>query len=345
MNSMLVAIDTAKAVFQVATSTAAGKVQLDRRFSRAQVIAFLSGLAPCVVIMEACGSSHWLARQVSGMGHRVALLPPHLVKPYVGRRNKTDRADAKALLEAYRNEQIKPVPIKSADQQVLTSLHALRSSCMKQRVCGLNELRAHLREHGFLIPIGAKKVVPAARLVIQDADADLPDGLRGPLAALCHQIECLEIRMAELERQIKAAADTPVVKRLLGIPGIGLLTATAIVAFVGDLHRFPTARHFASYLGLTPREHSSGSKRRLGRISKMGNPYLRGLLVHGARAALQAGKRVEHPDSLRQWALKLRTRNHHNKTTVALANKLARIAWAVVTRDTAYTPQPTRAAA
>jgi transposase len=345
VHSMLVAIDTAKAVFQLAVSSAAGQVQIHRRVSRQGLVEFLGGLAPCVVIMEACGSSHYWARRFHAMGHRVALLPPHLVKPYVSR-NKTDRADAKALLEAYRNEEIKPVPAKTAEQQVLTTLHALRSSCMKQRVMGLNELRGHLREHGFFIPLGAKRVVPAAWLVIQDAEAELPDGLRAPLAQLCQHIEALDERIAELERQLKVAAATiPLVARLMEIPGIGLLIATALVAYVGDLHRFPTARHFASYLGLTPRERSSGSKRRLGRISKMGNPYLRTLLVHGARAALTAGRRAQTPDLLRRWALDIQSRRHHNKATVALANKLARIAWAVGTRATAYGNQPPRAAA
>jgi transposase len=342
VNSTLIAIDTAKAVFQVAVSDAPGKVKMHRRLSPQHLVLFVAAQPPATIVMEACGSSHFWARRFMAMGHEVALLPPHLVKPYVPR-NKTDRADAKALLEAYRNDEIKRVPVKSAAQQVLTTLHALRESCKKQRVASLNELRAHLREHGFFIPLGPRKVVPAAWLVIEDANADLPDGLRPVLADLCRHIDILNQRQDDLDAQLKVAASaSPLVPRLMDIPGVGILTATAVVAFVGDLTRFPTARHFASYLGLTPREHSTGNSRRLGRISKMGNPYLRSLLVHGGRAALSAGKRTENPDPLRRWALAVQGRRHHNKATVALANKLARIIWAVGTRQTPYSPDHAR---
>ena len=345
MNSTLIAIDTAKAVFQLAISASPGKVEVHRRLSRQQLVDFLASHASCIVIMEACGSSHWWAQRLLKMGHQVVLLPPHLVKPYGDRRRKNDRTDAKALLEAYRNEDIKPVPIKTANQQVLTTLHGLRSSCMKQRVISLNELRGHMREFGIFIPLGAKRVVPACWLAIEDANSGLPDALRAPLAELCRQVGALDNRIADIEKQLKEAAGTlPVVLQLMEIPGIGLLIATATVAFVGDLTRFPTARHFASFLGLTPKERSSGNKRRLGRISKMGNPYLRTLLVHGARAALNAGRRVEQPDSLRRWALNVQSRTHHNKATVALANKLARIIWAVATRGIPYSAEPRKAA-
>ena len=220
------------------------------------------------------------------LGHRVVLLPPHHVRPYV-RRNKTDRTDAKGILEASRNEDIRPVPVKTVAQQVLTSLHRLRSGWMSERTARINSLRGLLRELGVFIPAGARQVVPAVWALIEDADADVPDALRPFFAELCQEIREIEARVDQVERQLQAMSQQlPVVAQLLTIPGIGLLTATALVAFIGDIRRFPSARHLASYLGLTPREYSSGLRRYLGRISKRGDGYLRTLLIHGARSVL-----------------------------------------------------------
>ena len=181
-----------------------------------------------------------------------------------------------------------------------------------------------------MIPEGIEKVLPQVRLLVEDADSGLPDSLRHTLTDACDEIECLGARIRQAERQLEAVAEqTPVVERLRSIPGIGLMPSTALVAFVGDVRRFPSARHFASYLGLTPREYSSGLRHRLGRISKRGDSYLRLLLVHGARSVLCHAKKATTHDRLRTWALKLQSRSRHNKAAVALANKLARIAWAV----------------
>ncbi len=236
--------------------------------------------------MEACGSAHYWGRRIEALGHRVVLLPPHHVRPYV-RGNKTDRTDAKGILEASRNEDIRPVPVKTVAQQVLTSLHRLRSGWMTERTARLNTLRGLLRELGVFIPVGAREVVPAVWALIEDADSDLPDALRPIFAEACHEIREIEARIKQVERQLEAMAEQlPSVEYLRTIPGIGLLTATALVAFIGDIRRFPSGRHLASYLGLTPREYSSGLKRNLGRISKRGDGYLRTLLIHGARSVL-----------------------------------------------------------
>jgi transposase len=278
--------------------------------------------------MEACGSAHYWAREIQKLGHRVVLLPPHHVRPYI-RRNKTDRTDAKGILEASRNDDIRPVPVKTVNQQVLTSLHRLRSGWMLERTARLNTLRGLLRELGVFIPVGSREVVPAVWALIEDADSNLPEALRPIFAEACREIGEIEARMKRVERQLEALAEQlPAVERLQTIPGVGLLTSTAMVGFIGDIGRFPTARHFASYLGLTPREYSSGLKRNLGRISKRGDGYLRTLLIHGARSVL-VHARKQQPDRLREWANALAKTHVPNKVAVALANKLARIVWAV----------------
>ena len=279
--------------------------------------------------MEACGTAHHWARVAQTRSHRVVLLPPHTVRPYVPR-NKTDGADAKALLEALRNQAIRPVPVKSIDQRTLASLHRVRSAWMATRTARLNVLRGLLRELGFAIPVGASQVVPFVFAAIGDAEAPVPDALRALLGEVAREIRELEARVRELERTLESIASTSrVIERLRTIPGIGLLTATALVAFVGDARRFPSGRH----LGLTPRESSSGLRRRLGGISKRGDPYLRMLLIHGARAILCHAKKSREPDRLRAWALGRERARGHNKADVALANKMARIVWAVWSRD------------
>jgi len=227
--------------------------------------------------------------------------------------------------------------VESIPQQVLGSIHRFRAGWISSRTAQVNTLRGLLRELGFLIPEGIEKVLPQVRLLVADAEVELPDSLRGTVAEACDEIESLGKKIRQAERQLEALAEqTPVVERLRSVPGIGLMTSTALVAFVGDVQRFPFGRHFASYLGLTPREYSSGLRHRLGRISKRGDSYLRLLFVHGARSVLCHAKKAATHDRLRTWALKLQSRSRHNKATVALANKLARIAWAVWRRDREY---------
>ncbi len=305
MKNTLVGVDLAKAVFQLAISHWPGKVDSEPRLTRDKFLAFFAQLPKATVVMEACGSSHYWARRLQELGHQVVLLPPHQVRPYV-RRNKTDRADAKALLEAYRNADIRSVPVKTVAQQILTTLHRLRAGWMGERTARINSLRGHLRELGVFIPVGPRHVLPRVFEVLADADSPVPDVLRPFLAEICEEIRVLDKRIKGTENQLELLArQLPAVKRLRTIPGIGLLIATAFVALVGDIHRFPSARHLSSYLGLTPREFSSALKRRLGRISKRGDVYLRMLLIHGARSVLFHAKRMERPDRLRTWALRL----------------------------------------
>jgi len=339
-NHAATAVDIAKAVFEVAVSIQPGRVSERKTLSRPKFLVFFATRPATTIVMEACGSSHHWARQLQQLGHRVVLLPPSLVSPYVVR-NKTNRTDAKGLLEAYRNEEIHPVPIKTLHQHTLTSLHRARSAWMQARTARINTVRGLLRELGVFLPAGAKKVVPLVHEYIGDAESDCPDALRPTLDTMCREIRDLEASIRDTEAQLeRLAKDLPIVAQLLSIPGIGLLTATAVVAFVGDVRRFKDARRFASYLGLTPKEFSTGKKRRLGRISKQGNTYLRHLLIHGARSLLRAATTHKQHDRFRAWALaKVASRGPHKGAT-AVANKLARIVWAVWFRNDTYRSIP-----
>lgn len=289
--------------------------------------------------MEACGSAHYWGRELQKRGHQVVLLPPHLVRPYV-RGNKSDRTDAKGILEAYRNAAIQPVPVKTLSQQSLTALHRFRAGWMKERTARLNAVRGLLRELGIFIPMGAREVIPAVWAQIEDADSEIPAALRWVFAEACQEIRDIEARIKKVDHELERLAEqTPAVIWLRTIPGIGLITATALVAFIGDIRRFPSGRKLGSDLGLTPREFSSGLKRRLGRISKRGDGYLRTLLIHGARSVL-IHARKQQPDRLRSWAHELAKTHVHNKAAVAVANKLARIVWAVWTRQVPYELRP-----
>jgi transposase len=340
MKRTTIAVDLAKSVFEIAVSEHPGRVRERHRLSRRAFLRFFAERRPSVVLMEACGSAHHWGRQLQTLGHEVVLLPPHKVNPYITG-NKTDRTDAAGLLEAHRNEQIRAVPVKSLEQQALTTLHRLRSAWLAARTSRINTVRGTLREFGMTIPVGARRVVPRVAELLEDADSGLPDSVRPVLDEARREILELEHRIQCCEEQLRCLArQTPVVSRLLTIPGIGLISATALVAFVGDVQRFSSGRRFASYLGLTPRERSSGLRRRLGSISKRGDVYLRMLLTHGARAVLWQAKARERPDRLRAWALKIEARRGHNKAAIALANKLARTVWAVWRRDEEFVEHP-----
>jgi transposase len=329
VKSTTIAIDLAKSVFEVGISDRPGHVAQSLRLSRDQMKRFIATQPAATVIMEACGSAHYWGRTLQSFGHEVKLLPPLCVRPYV-QRSKTDRTDVKGMLEAWRNSAIHAVPVKSESQQQLTSLHRIRAGWMTTRTMRINMARGLLREFGFLFPLGASTVAGRIRALIEDADTKVPPALRQILHELVLEIGELEARIKTVEKQLEAlAAQTPVIERLRTIPGIGLLSSTALVGFVGDVARFPSGRHFAGYLGLAPREHSSGSRRRMGRISKQGDTYLRTLLIHGARSVLIGAQSSTQPDRFRKWALELQGRCGHNKAAVAVANKLARIAWAV----------------
>jgi len=337
MKSRTIAVDLAKNVFEIGVSERVGHLKKTHRLSRAKFLKFFVDQLPSRVVMEACGSSHYWAREIGKLGHEVKLISPQYAKPYV-QRDKTDRADVKGLLEADRNSDIHSVPVKTIAQQQLTALHRIRSRWMATRIARINTLRGLLREFGFIIPVGARHVIPAATELIEDAAVDLPVALREVFYEMCAEIRELEARIQSVEKRLEAlASQTPAVARLRSIPGIGLLTSTALVGFVGDVERFRSSRHFASYLGLTPREHSSGNVRRLGRISKRGDVYLRTLLIHGARSVLWSAHRNSiTPSPLQRWGLHIHEQRGYNKATVALANKLARRVWAVWKRDSDY---------
>ena len=339
-NDTLVAVDIAKEVFEVAVSDRSGRVALRKRLLRDRFVTFFAQQPQSTVVMEACGTAHYWGRRLEELGHVVVLLPPQYVRPYVVR-NKTDRTDVDALLEASRNQQIRPVPIKTLTQQVIASLHRLRSGWLADRVRSINTLRGLLRELGFFIPEGRRHVLPEAWQIIHDHRRGLPEALKPSLAALCEEIASLSTRIENVETQLQALArQIPPIARLRSVPGIGLLSATALYAFIGHPARFPSGRHLASFLGLTPREYSSGLRRRLGPISKRGDSYLRLLLIHGARSVLYHAKRMKDCDRLRSWALRLEQKVGHNKAAAALANKLARITWAVWKHDRSFEPLP-----
>lgn len=265
MKHTTIAVDVAKSVFEIALSEQPGRVAERHRRSRDAFLRFIVQRPPATVLMEACGSAHHWARQIETLGHRVLLLPPSRTRPYVTG-NKTDRTDAKGLPEAQRNEQIQPVPVKSLNQQALSALHRLRSAWLAARTARINTVRGLLREFGIVIPLGSKRVLPRLQELLEDAGSGLPDVVPPALNEARTEILELERRMRLIEHQLRALArQLPVIHKLRTIPGIGLLTATALLAFVGDINRFPSARHFASYLGLTPRERSSGLRRRLRR--------------------------------------------------------------------------------
>ena len=341
MNATTVAVDLAKSVFQLAVADVHWKVIETHRLTRSQFERWFQNRAVSLVIMEACGSAHHWARWLSGLGIEVKLLPAKYVRAYV-KRNKTDKADACALLEAARASDIVPVRIKSVEQQALQSLHRTRSLWMGTRTSRINALRGFCREFGLAIPQGSRTGVEAIARVLADPDSAIPGLIRGAMKLLIEEIRLLEARVAQLEKELTGVAKhNPACKNLLTIPGIGLLTATAMVAATsGEVGHYKDARHFASWFGLTPKEYSSGSSRNMGRISKRGDRYLRMLLTHGARAVLRAASVARQAqrevDGLKDWALKVQGRTNHNKAACALANKLARICYAVLKQHEPY---------
>jgi transposase len=325
----------AKNVFELAVADRHWKVVERHRLTRSQFERWFANRPVTRVVMEACGSAHHWARWLTGLGIEVRLLPPRFVRPYV-KRNKTDAADAAALLEALRCAEIVPVRVKSIEQQALQSLHRTRSLWMATRTARINALRGFCREFGIVIAPGSRVGVEQIARVLADPHSAVPALLRGTLALLIEEIRLLEARIAQLETTLSAAArESHACTTLLSVPGVGLLAATG-----GTVTHFKSARHFAAWFGLTPKEHSSGMTRRLGRISKRGDRYLRMLLTHGARSVLRAAtvaQRAARPlDALRQWVLAVQARSNHNKAACALANKLARICYAALRDQTPF---------
>ena len=334
-NPTTIAIDVSKNVFEIAVERQ-GRVCQRKRLNRRQTVMFLSQCAKATVLMETCGSSHHFGRVAQGFGHTVKLLPAQHVKPYrIG--SKTDRRDAEAILSAHQRESILPVPVKTVEQQTICALHRVRAALMKTRTARLNTVRGLLREFGVTIAEGAERVCPAVREAL--AESAVPVPLHATLLSMMAEAEELLDRSRQVEKQLKALCRAvPLVERLEEIPGIGLLNATAFSAMVGNFPRFNSGRKFASSLGLTPRESSSGQRRWLGPIRKAGDPYLRTLLIGGARSVLLAAHRTKRPHRLQVWALEVEKRRGRNRAAVAVANKLARIIWAVSARGVPFQP-------
>lgn len=340
MFTVTIAVDLAKHVFELAVASRAGRITERKRLSRAQFEQFWTKRTPCRVVMEACATAHFWARYLRARGFDVALLPPHYVKSY-RRRNKTDRADCEAILETDRCAGIKSVAIKSEDQQALVALHRVRAQWMASRTARINTMRGLLAEFGVSTSSGSQRFLNDLHMLLARKQAQLPERVRRTVVTLWEEVRELEQRIESLETELEGIAlEEPLIQALRTIPGVGLLTATALFAAIADIHAFRNGRQLACWLGLTPREHSSGGQRRLGRISKQGNPYLRMLLVHGARSALNAARRRDSAGQcltqLQAWSLQRARAGHSNKATVAIANKLARIIWAVWYHDRAF---------
>ena len=338
MNVSTVGPDLAKNVFQVHGLDEAGEVIVRKALRRRQVLPFFERLEPCLIGMEACGTSHFWAREIAALGHEVKLMPPAYVKAYV-KRGKTDAGDAAAICEAVTRPSMRFVAIKSPEQQSLLAGHRARDLLVRQRTQLVNMIRSQLAEFGIVVAKGIHHALKLMARLLDGETLGIPTLAAKVLITLAEQLSDLQARIGDLERNLVSwSRDDPVVKCLQTIPGIGIITASALATSVVDPHQFTSGRQFAAWLGLTPRANCSGGKERLGHISKMGDQYLRRLLVNGMTSQLRWVRR--HPEA-HPWAAKLLRKKPAKLVAVAMANKAARTAWAVMTRGEIYrAPQP-----
>jgi transposase len=339
MDIKLVGLDLAKRVFALQGEDGAGRVLWRRELRRAQVLRFFARLSPCEVAMEACGGAHYWGRELARLGHRPKLLNPRDVKRYV-RTNKSDRIDADACCQAARSHRVREVPLKAPWQQDWQGLLRMREGLVRARTALINQTRGVLAEYGIVLARGAATLRRQLPRLCEDGEAALSGLMREQLAEQYERFCALDRDIAKLEARLRALAREHAASDvLLSVPGIGPLLATALPAHAGDGRAYRRARDFAASLGIVPRHEGTGGKTRLGPISKRGNGYLRRLLVHGARAVLARAHR--HPeDGLACWALRVAERRGKNIAAVALANKLARIAWVVLRTGAPYQPRP-----
>lgn len=340
MEITTIGLDIAKNVFQVHGVDGEGRAVLRRKVKRDQLLTLLGRPEPCLIGIEACATAHHWARQLQALGHEVRLMPPAYVKPYV-KRNKNDAADAEAICEAVTRPTMRFVPIKSADAQSVLMLHRARHLLVRQRTAQVSAMRAHLAEYGVIAPKGRAHVRELVE-ALASGTAPIPELARQTLLLIAGMIDGLSPQIRAIEGELMAwHRATAECRRLETIPGIGFITATALAATVGDARVFRSGRQFAAWLGLVPKQHSSGGKERMGGISKMGDRYLRHLLVVGATAVIRYTRRKATTVSI--WADRLLERKPARLVSVAVANKMARIAWAVMAREEDYRAAPATA--
>jgi len=337
MQVTTIGVDLAKHIFQVHGITESDEVAFNRPLRRAQVLPFFARLDPCLVGMEACSTSHYWARELTRLGHEVRLIPPMYVKPYV-KRGKSDAIDAEAICEAVTRPTMRFVEIKTVEQQALLSLHRARNLMVRQRTQLVNALRSMLAEFGVYVAKGLARAISFAQGVLAGAKLELPEIAQDVVHTLCGQLDVLhgQMRWYETRLRLEAKRDARV-KLLQTIPGVGPVTASAIAASIGSGYQFKNGREFAAWLGLTPTNRSSGGKERLGRITKMGDQYLRQLLVVGMTSLVRQTR--SHPERANKWLITLLERKPARLATVAMANKTARIVWAVLTKNEPYMPR------
>ena len=334
MKATTIGIDLAKHVFQLHGVDQHGKTVLTRKLKRDQMISFFANLPSCLIGMEACSSAHFWANKLQGLGHTVKLMAPQFVKPYV-KTNKNDAADAEAICEAVTRPTMRFVPIKSSEQLAVLALHRARQGFVKARTAQANQIRGLLAEYGLIMPQGISHISKQVPDLLEDSENGLPGTFRQLLMRLHEHFKALDKQVRELEDTIvRWHRECAVSQKLAQLPGIGPLTASALVASIGDAKNFKNGRQLAAWLGLVPRQHSSGGKQTLLGISKRGDIYLRTLLIHGARAVLRV---AEHKASFAgSWLAGVMGRRNHNVAAVAQANKTARIVWALLAHDREY---------
>jgi transposase len=329
-----IGLDIAKSVFQVHGVDADGQVVIRRQLKRRYVLAFFQKLPPCLVGIEACASSHHWSRELQALGHTVRLMPPAYVKPYV-KRQKNDATDAEAICEAVTRPNMRFVATKLPEQQSCLMLHRTRHLFIRQQTAVINAIRAHLSEFGIVAPIGRNGVEELLNVVANPSDRRVPELARACLSALGAQLRRLKEQVLEFDRMINAwHRSNATSKRLDEAPGIGPILATALVATVADPKAFRSGRNFSAWIGLVPKQHSSGGKDRLGHISKQGDRYLRSLFVAGALAVIRYAK--IHGTKHRPWLTALLVRRPTKIAAIALANKIARMAWAMMAKGERY---------
>lgn len=327
-------IDLAKNSFHLYGVDTAGCKVISKKINRKQLPTFIANLPPCLIGLEACGGAHHWARQFSTFGHTIRIMAPQFVKPYV-KSNKNDAVDAEAICEAVQRPGMRFVPRKSIYQQDIQSLHRVRSLLVARRTAQVNQIRGLLLEYGIIISQRAYQVRRVLPDILEDGENDLSPLFRDLLRELYEELKHLDERVVKIEQKLAViSAQNEDCRRLLTVPGIGLLTATALVASIGDIRVFKSGRELAAWLGLVPRQHSTGGKTTLLGISKRGDTYLRTLLIHGGRAVSRFAHR--HQDPRNRWIEDLKRRRGENITNVAIANKNARIVWAILTQKTNY---------